>query len=199
MITFYHSPQTRSGRTMWLLEESGLPFETRYVSVERADGTGAPDPANVHPDGRVPAISHDGAAIPESYAIAIYVSDLAADSGLGFPAGSPERGPFLAWLMWIATELETTLFLRPAGSAEDSPPVEKSYRQIVRRLETALANGPYLMGDRFTAVDVMAGSTVAWARHLFPESAAIDAWVARIADRPAHQRACQNDAEPVAA
>lgn len=199
MLTFYHSPETRSGRTMWLLEESGLPFETRYVGVQRADGTGEADPANVHPDGKVPAIVHDGAVIPESYAIAVYVSDLAADSGLGFPAGSRERGPFLAWLMWLATELEPAIFMRLYGGTDGNPMAEKSYRQVVRRLETALANGPYLMGDRFTAVDVMAGSTVAWARHVFPESAAIDAWVARITDRPANQRARASDAEPVAA
>lgn len=199
MLTFYHAPETRSGRTMWLLEESGLPFETRYVSVRRADGSGACDPANVHPDGKVPVIVHDGAVIPESYAIAIYVSDLAPESGLGAPVGSAERGPFLAWLMWLATELEPAIFMRLYGGAEGNPMAEKSYRQVVRRLELALANGPYLMGHRFTAVDVMAGSTVAWARHVFPESAAIDDWLARIADRPAHQRACENDAEKLAA
>ena len=199
MLTFYHAPETRSGRTMWLLEESGLPFETRYVSVQRADGTGEADPANVHPDDKVPAIVHDGAVIPESYAIAIYVSDLAPHSGLGAPVGSAERGPFLAWLMWLATELEPAIFMRLYGGAEGNPMAEKSYRQVVRRLETALASGPYLMGDRFTAVDVMAGSTVAWARHVFPESAAIDAWVARITDRPANQRARENDAEKMAA
>lgn len=199
MLTFYHAPETRSGRTMWLLEESGLDFETRYVDVQRADGTGAADPANVHPDGKVPAIVHDGAVIPESYAIAIYVSDLATGSGLGAPAGSAERGPFLAWLMWLATELEPAIFMRLYGSAEGNPMAEKSYRQVVRRLELALANGPYLMGYRFSAVDVMAGSTIAWARHVFPESEAIDAWLARIADRPAHARAIARDAEPVAA
>ncbi|PJI87514.1 glutathione S-transferase family protein [Sphingomonas koreensis] len=197
MITFYHSPETRSGRTMWLMEESGLPFETRYVTIEHMDGRGAIDPANIHPDGRVPAIVHDGVVISESYAIAVYVSDLAANSGLGAPEGSAERGPFLAWLMWLATEMEPVIFGRLYGGGGGDPRAERNYQQVIRRLETALANGPYLMGDRFTAVDVMAGSTIAWARHAFPESAAIDAWLARIADRPAHQQACANDAELV--
>ncbi len=199
MLTFYHAPETRSGRTMWLLEESGLDFETRYVTIQHMDGRGGLDPANVHPDGKVPAIVHEGAVIPESYAIAIYVSDLATESGLGAPVGSAERGPFLAWLMWLATELEPAIFMRLYGGAEGNPMAEKSYRQVVRRLELALANGPYLMGYRFTAVDVMAGSTVAWARHAFPESEAIDDWLARIADRPAALAARAKDAEPVAA
>lgn len=198
MLTFYHSPQTRSGRTMWLLEESGLPFETRYVTIEHIDGRGGIDPANVHPDGRVPAIVHDDVLITESYAIAVYVSDLAPQSGLGAPAGSTERGPFLAWLMWLATEMEPVIFARLYGGGGD-PRAERNYNQMIRRLETALASGPYLMGDRFTAVDVMAGATIGWARHAFPESAAIDAWLARIGDRPANQRACANDAELVAA
>lgn len=199
MLTFYHAPQTRSGRTMWLLEESGLPFETRYVDVQRADGSGERDPANVHPDGKVPAIVHDGAVIPESYAIALYVCDLAADSGLGAPVGSAERGPFLAWLMWLATEMEPVIFARLYGGGDANPMAERNYQQVVARLEAALAKGPYLMGDRFSAVDVMAGSTVAWARHVFPESAAIDAWIARLTERPASQRACAHDAAPVMA
>lgn len=199
MLTFYHAPETRSGRTMWLLEESGLPFEIRYVAIQHMDGRGARDPDNVHPDGKVPAIVHDGAVISESYAIAIHVADLAPESGLGAPVGSPERGPFLAWLLWLATEMEPTIFMRLYGGAEGNPQAQKSYEQVVRRLETALAEGPYLMGDRFTAVDVMAGATVAWARHAFPESAAIDAWLARIADRPAHVRAGARDAPALAA
>lgn len=198
MLTFYHAPETRSGRTMWLMEESGLPFETRYVTIEHMDGRGGLDPANVHPDGRVPAIMHNGVLITESYAIAVYVSDLATESGLGAPIGSAERGPFLAWLMWLATEMEPVIFARLYGGGGD-PRAERNYGQVVRRLETALANGPYLMGDRFTAVDVMAGSTVAWARHAFPESPAIDAWLARIGDRPAALAARAKDAEPVAA
>jgi glutathione S-transferase len=197
MITFYHSPETRSGRTMWLMEESGLSYETRYVTIEHMDGRGGLDPANVHPDGKVPAIVHDGVLITESYAIAIYVSDLAPESGLSAPEGSVERGPFLAWLMWLATEMEPAIFGRLYGGGGDNPRAERNYQQVIRRIETALANGPYLMGDRFTAVDVMAGSTIAWARQAFPESAAIDAWLARVADRPAHAAACAKDAETI--
>ncbi len=198
MLTLYHTPNSRSGRTLWLLEESGLPFETRYVTIRRADGSGARDPANPHPDGKVPAIVDDGAVIPEGYAIAIHVSDLAPDSGLGAPVGSAERGPFLAWLMWLATELEPAVFRRLQGNDSD-PMAQRNYRQVVDRLETALTNGPYLMGARFSAVDIMAASTVGWVRHAFPESAAIDAWLARLAERPASRRARAKDAEPVAA
>ncbi len=194
MLTFYHAPETRSGRTMWLLEETGLDYETRYVSIQHMDGRGARDAANVHPDGKVPAIVHDGALLAESYAIAIYVTDLAPQAKLGAPVGSPERGPFLTWLAWAATEFEPVIFARLYGDGGDP----KAYDAVVRRLETALANGPYLMGDRFTAVDVMIGSTLAWARHALPESDALDSYLVRIADRPAHASACAKDAPALA-
>ncbi len=190
MLTFYHAPETRSGRTMWLLEETGLEYETRYVTIQHMDGRGTRDAANVHPDGKVPAIVHDGALLAESYAIAIYVTDLAPQANLGAPVGSPERGPFLTWLAWAATEFEPVVFTRLYGGGGDP----KAYDAVVNRLETALANGQYLMGERFTAVDVMIGSTLAWARQAMPESAALDAYLARIADRPAHAAACAADA-----
>ncbi|MEG3180609.1 glutathione S-transferase family protein [Sphingomonas sp. LT1P40] len=194
MLTFYHAPQTRSGRTMWLLEETGLDYETRYVTIQHMDGRGERDAANVHPDGKVPAIVHDGALLAESYAIAIYVTDLAPQANLGAPVGSPERAAFLTWLAWAATEFESVIFARLYGGGGDP----KAYDAVVRRLDAALASGTYLMGDRFTAVDIMIGSTLAWARQALPESAALDAYLARIADRPAHAAACEKDAPALA-
>ena len=193
MLTFYHAPETRSGRTMWLLEESGLDYETRYVTIQHMDGRGGRDAANVHPDGKVPAIVHEGALITESHAIAIYLSDLAPGAGLGAPVGSPERGPFLAWLLWAASEFEPAIFARLYGGGGD-PRGQKAFDDVVRRIETALAAGPYLMGDRFSAVDVMIGATLGWARQAMPQGAALDAYLARLAERPANLAARAKDA-----
>ena len=60
MITLYHSPNTRSGGIVWLLEELDVPYETKLVTFRRADGTGEKDPANPHPHGKVPALHDDG-------------------------------------------------------------------------------------------------------------------------------------------
>ncbi len=96
MLTLFHAPQSRSGRIVWLLEELGASCEIEYVGIFRAQsGTGAPDPANPHPDRKVPALLHDGALVTESAAIALYLTDLFPKAGLGAPVGSPERAAYL--------------------------------------------------------------------------------------------------------
>ena len=76
MLTLYHGPMTRSGSIVWILEEIGVPYETKTVDYRHADGTGARDPANPHPHGKVPALMHDGNLVFESGAIALYLTDL---------------------------------------------------------------------------------------------------------------------------
>jgi glutathione S-transferase len=64
---------------------------------------------------------------------------------------------------------------------------------VVKRVETALARGPWLMGADFSAVDLLVGSALNFARKAFPESEAIDAFVARCKARPASLRAVDLD------
>ena len=67
MLTFYHSPQSRSTTIALALAEMGINdrVETQTVTVPRVDGTGAVDPKNPHPEGKVPALVHDGHLIWE--------------------------------------------------------------------------------------------------------------------------------------
>src|SRR5580693_3374690 len=83
MITLFHHPKTRSSRFIFLLEELEAPYVIKQVSVRRADGSGAVDPANPHPHGKVPAISDDGAVVYESPAIALYLTDKYPEKKLG--------------------------------------------------------------------------------------------------------------------
>ena len=193
MLTFYHAPNSRSIRTLSLLEELGLPYDMRYVTIVHGDGSGRRDAGNIHPDGKVPAIVHDGTLVTESYAIAIYLTDLAPQANLGAPVGSPERGPFLAWLVWAVAEMEPAVWARLSGGGTDERG-QRAIDDVMRRIETALTAGPYLMGDRFTAVDVMVAGTLAWARAALPASAAVDAYIARATDRPASATAWAKDA-----
>ncbi|MBD2383799.1 glutathione S-transferase, partial [Trichormus variabilis FACHB-319] len=76
MLTLFHAAQSRSGRIVWLLEELRAPCAIEHVDIYRSlTGTGRSDPANLHPDGKVPALMHDGALITESAAIALYLTD----------------------------------------------------------------------------------------------------------------------------
>ena len=196
MLTLFHAPQSRSGRIVWLLEEIGADYDIVYVDIFRAMTlTGARDPANLHPDGKVPALLHDEALVSESAAVALYLTDLHPEANLGASVGSPDRAAYVTWLAWTAGEMEPAFWSRISGAAESDPNAKARFDAVIARLLTALATGPYLMGDRFTAVDVMIASALAWGREYVPESALIDAYLERALNRPANERAAAKDGD----
>ena len=196
MLTLFHAPQSRSGRIVWLLEEIGADYDIVYVDIFRAMTlTGARDPANLHPDGKVPALLHDEALVSESAAVALYLTDVHPEANLGASVGSPDRAAYVTWLAWTAGEMEPAFWSRISGAAESDPNAKARFDAVIARLLTALATGPYLMGDRFTAVDVMIASALAWGREYVPESALIDAYLERALDRPANARAAAKDGD----
>lgn len=200
MLTLFHAPQSRSGRIVWLLEEIGGDYDIRYVDIFRAMTlTGVRDPANIHPDGKVPALAHDDSLVTESAAIALYLTDLHPEANLGAPVGTPERAAYVTWLAWTAGEMEPGVWSKISGATETDPNARARYDAVVARLLTALASGPWLMGERFTAVDVMVASAVAWGREYLPASALIDAWLERALNRPANARAAAKDGDLPAA
>jgi glutathione S-transferase len=197
MLTLFHAPQSRSGRIVWLLEEIGADYDIRYVDIFRAMSlTGARDPANLHPDGKVPALLHEDALVTESAAIALYLTDIHPEADIGAPVGSADRAAYVTWLAWTAGEMEPAFWGKISGAAETDPNARARYDAAIARLLTALATGPYLMGERFTAVDVMIASALAWGREYVPESALIDAYLDRALSRPANARAMQKDGTP---
>ena len=194
MLTLFHAPQSRSSRIVWLLEEFGVDYDIRYVDVFRSmTGTGGRDPANPHPDGKVPALAHKDALVTESAAVALYLTDLFPEAGLGASVGSAERAAYVTWLAWAAGEMEPAYWSRISGQTEGDPVAQARYDAVIARLFGALERGPYLMGERFTAVDVMVGSALARLREFSPESPLLDAYLARIMDRPANAMATAKD------
>lgn len=195
MITLYHAPQSRSSRILWLLEELALPYAVEYVSIARMDGTGGPDARNPHPDKKVPAIVHDGALVTESSAICLYLNDLAAGSPLAVPVGDALRGRFVSWLAYYAGVMEPVITLELAGLS-DNRYVQATWRgrrELDRRVLEALRAGPYVLGERFSACDVLLGSLGHWSRPMLPSDAIVDDYLARINARPALQRAWAKD------
>jgi len=190
VITLYHAPQSRSSRMIWLLEELQAPYEIRPVSIFRPmTGEGVGDPANPHPDKRVPAIVHDGILVAESVAIALYLSDAFPEAKLGPAVGDRDRGAYLTWLIWYAAELEPAMFAGMTGELAASPLKRRAHEAAVRRLEETLAASPFVLGEHFSAADLLIGSALAFARQAFPPSATIDAYVERCGARPAAVRA----------
>jgi len=199
MLTLFHAPLSRSSRLLWLMEELGAEYDVRYCNIARMDGSGERDRANPHPDGKVPALIHDGALITECAAVALYLTDLHPASGIGAPVGHRDRGEYLTWLSWGAGELEPVLGPRLGGHFPTDPYSVRRYEAAVDRLVDRLWSAPFLMGDRFSAADVMVGATVMWARAHLPESPTLDAYVERISERPARLAAMRKDGDISAA
>jgi glutathione S-transferase len=191
MITLYHRPRTRSSRFLFLLEELGAPYQIKQVVTRTREG-GAPDPANPHPHGKVPAISDDGALVFESPAIALYLTDKFPKAGIGPVVGDPQRGAYLSLLVYYGSVLEPAFMSKfmnvavPVGTA-GWVEVEQAMAFIVE----TLSKGPYLLGEKFSAVDVLYATTFAMfgASPVMPKSPVIDAYVKRVTERPAYARA----------
>lgn len=194
MITLYHAPQSRSSRMIWLLEEIGAPYRIEQVSIFRPmTGTGTPDPANPHPDKQVPAIVCGDDLVAESIGIVLYLVDAFPEAGLGPVAGQAGRGDYITWVSWYAASMEPAMFAAMGNELGTSPLKQRGYDAVVHRLENALARGPFMMGNTFSAVDLLVASAINFARRVFPESAALDAYVARCTARPAAMRAATLD------
>jgi glutathione S-transferase len=195
VITLFHRPRTRSSRFIFLLEELEAPYQVKLVTTRTADGTGAVDPANPHPHGKVPAIIDDGILVFESPAIALYLTDKYPLQRLGPVIGDHDRGAYLSWLCYYSGVLEPAFISRfmniePRGTA-GWVPVEEAILAVTN----ALTPGPYMLGERFSAVDVLYGTTFAmFAKSpMMPKSAVIDEYVKRIVARPAFARAQARD------
>lgn len=192
MLTLFHAPRSRSTRIVWLLEELGTPYKLHHVTIRYMDGSGdGPDPANPHPDKKVPALLHDGVLVTESAAVATFLADLVPAAGLAPRVSDIDRGPYLAWMSWIECEFGPAIFQRLA--AGPGAPVPAAFEQALRRLDHALETGPYLLGERFSAADVMLGGTLGWARNLLPPDGPVPAYLARLSGRQAFGRAMAND------
>lgn len=197
MLTLFHAPQSRSSRIIWLIEELGADVRIEYCAIAHRHGqkVGEADPRNPHPDGKVPALSHDGIVITESAAVALYLTDLFPEAKLGAPVGSSERGAYLTWLTWAAGELEPAMWGKIMGQTETDAFARARYDAAMERLTEALWAGPWLMGERFTAVDVMIGAALGWGRQHLPDNRVFDAYQARLAERPAKVRADARDGD----
>lgn len=197
MLTLIHAPDSRSSAIATLIEEMGIQdwVETRIVDIARFDGSGRRDPANPHPEGKVPALVHDGQVITERGAIMLHLCGLFPDSGLSPKPGTAEWGVFASWLTWYQGVLEPVLIHSFANLSH--PALTATFRgpeEATARIRAALDKGPWLMGDQYSAADLLVHSPYAWFKDLTPDDAVIRDWVARCMARPARQRALEADA-----
>ncbi len=200
MITLYHVPGARSMRTLWLLHELDLRFETVTLAFTMS-ALRSPDYLAVSPLGRVPCLVDGDVSLIESGAICQYLCETYDDGTLHRPPGHPERFEWLQWLHYAETAavhgaslVQQRVFIKPEAR---SPVVQKlESRRLYKALEVLdrhLADREYLLASGFSAVDTAVGYSAHLAQELIEldDLSALAAWYARLAARPAFQRACE--------
>jgi glutathione S-transferase len=191
-VTFYHNPQSRGRIVHWMLEEAGAPYQIKVVNFEKMEHKSKEFLA-INPMGKIPAIVHRGTVITESAAICTYLADAFPAAGLAPAIDDPQRGTYVRWLFFGAGCVEPAIldhmFSRPAPSRPAALGYG-NYADTVNTLEQALAPGPFVLGDSFSAADVYLGSAIGWGlmmKALEPRPA-FDAYLGRLAARPAYKR-----------
>lgn len=201
-VTLYHSPNTRSTGVLSLLEELGADYDLQVLDMKAGEQRRAAYLA-VNPMGKVPTLRHGDALVTEQVAVFLYLADLYAEAGLAPPIGDPLRGPYLRWMVYYGSCFEPALVDR--AMKRDPAPSSTSpygdYETMLATLTGQLAPGPWMLGERFSAADVLWGTALRWTTmfKLVPESPLFAECIARVAARPAAVRARARDAELAAA
>ena len=196
-VTLFHAPNTRSAGARVLLEELGADFDLHVINFKKKEQRDA-SYLKVNPMGKVPAIVHGDALVTEQPAIYIFLADLYADKGLAPALDDPLRGPYLRWMAFYGSSFEPALI----DKGMHRPPIDPSmcpygdYDTVLATLADQLRKGPYWLGERFTAADVLWGTALGWTTQakLVPDLPEIMAYVARVKARPAAIKAAAADA-----
>ena len=154
----------------------------------------------IHPHGAVPALVDDDVAMFESAAICMYLADKYADKRLAPAPGSPERAAYYQWVVYSIATLEppvlqvlmhTVMLPEAQRSAEAAQEGRTKFKDVARVLTQALRGKEFLVGNRFSAADVMIGSTLAWAHllGLLTDQPALEEYAKQLSARPAYQAA----------
>ena len=198
-IKLYYSNFTRATRPRWLLEELGVPYELVPIDMKAGAHKQPQYVDNVHPHGAVPAAEIDGKHIIESGAIVATLADRFLDKGLAPKTDSPDRAAYFQWLFYSQATLEPAIVqmleVKKANEAgaplADTVQREAHWKTALGFIEKGLGKNDWITGQRFSAVDCVLGSLLAWANgaKIVEGYPAIAGYVDRCKARPAFQKA----------
>ena len=199
-LTLYHAAPSRSSIVHWMLEEVGEPYDIQLVSFKKGENR-LPNYLAVNPMGKVPALRHRDVVITEAAAICTYLADEFPRAKLNVPVGNPKRGTYLKWLFFGPSCVEPAIMERAYPRKEPPPRAALGFGEFDTVIDVlakaAAAARPYLMGENFTAADVVIGSGLRWGTmfKLLPERSEFTTYLRRLEERPALKRATAKDAE----
>ena len=192
MMKLYWAPRSRSFTALWLMEETGKPYE-RVLTDITSGGQKTPEYLAINPMGKVPALQDGAATLAAAAAICAYVAERCPEAQLAPALGDPLRAKYLYWLFFapgciepamvqVATKIEMSSIAAGWGDAQ----------RVYDVLDRALEKGPWILGENFSAADVAIGSALNFSVRLFkmvPSRPSFDAYLASCMARPAFQRA----------
>jgi glutathione S-transferase len=196
-LTLYHASPSRSSIVLWMLEEVGQPYDIKLIRLSAGDNLN-PEYLAINPMGKVPALKHGDVVITEVAAICAYLADEFPDKKLNIPVGTPKRGEYFKWLFFGPSVIEPAMTDRAFPRKEDPRAAALGWRDfdtVLDIVSNAVAKGPFLMGEQFTAADIVIGSGLRYGMmfKLVPQRKEFLEYAARIAARPSAQRAEAKD------
>jgi len=191
-LVLYHSPRSRSAGMRMLLEELQADYELRTFDLTTGEHR-VPEFLAINPMGKVPTLRHGDVVVTEQPAVYLYAAELYPEAGLSPAVGDPLRGPYLRWMAFYGSCFEPAILDRSMGrsAAAYSTSPYGDFDTVINMINAQLAKGPYLLGERFTAADVLWAAALNWITQfkLMPETPAVRAYIDRVLARPAIQRA----------
>ena len=197
MIKLFWCPQTRASRILWMLEEMNEPFEVERVDIRNPDSKTAEFLA-ASPMGKVPAIEDGPVKIADSSAIALYLADRYPACGLAPAIDDPLRGSYLYWMTFTPGVIEPSMAEKfNQWEVNRGSSGWGDYDLMMEVLETGLKDGPWLLGERFSAADILVGSSIYFMKlfGILPETPILETYLERCLARPAYVKALAKDAE----
>ncbi len=175
MITLFNSPASTAMSAHAALEEIGCAYENRWIDIDIPLEQREPEFQTLTPHGAVPVlVDDDGTVVFEGTAILIYLCERFPEAGLGPTVGEPGRGDFLKWMTYMTNTLQIAMqiYFMPFWHTTAETGHEEISAQGIARLDTSwrlldevcAANGPYLLGDRFSACDLHLQMLSLWHR-----------------------------------
>lgn len=197
-MQLYFARRTRATRPRWLLEELGLSYDKIDLDLT-AQAHKAPAYLAIHPLGAVPALIDGEVTMFESIAICMYLADKYLDRGMAPAHGTPERAAYYQWMLFAATTLEpaiskygahTAYYPEERRRAEEVTAAQASLDQAAAPLAVAIARTGFVVGDHFTAADVIMGALLLWAGSMGMLAAhpTLEAYAKTMKARPAWSR-----------
>ena len=196
-MKLYYAPQTRSTRATWMLGECGADYDLEIINV-RAGGGSAPEFRKISPMGKTPVLVDDGAVMADSVALCLYLADKFPEAKLAPPIGDPRRGAYYHWMVFHGSSLEPAFIQKAVKWESDQTGMIGwgSPERVFDTLKAAIPADGYLLGDEFSAADLLIGGTLAFLKpsglfELWPDA---EAYIERCTTRPAAVKAQELDA-----